>query len=209
MAKARARPKVARTLARPLARVGDPLVLADGRIIEPTPAGGIKIERQPDVKAHKYKPTVKRNMADLPAAPGVLNGVACVLMFSLLGVADREIADTLRLSSNQVKEVRKHPAYTECFELVRDEFINVNSELIHARIAAYGGDAVTTMAHLAFNGKHESTKFKASQDLLDRGGFTKKEHSKHNGMGDALRIVMIKGDDRTEVSIGGDAFKEG
>ena len=192
------------SLVKPLARVGDPLILPDGRIIQPIPAGGV-VEKPIDVKPQAYKPTTRRNVGDLPDTPGVLNAVACVLMYTILGVADREISDAMKITPAQVKELRKKPAYSECFGMVQDEFINVNSDLMAARIAAYGNESVTQMAKLAFRAKYESTQFKATQDLLDRGGFTKKEQSK-GSMGDALRIVVTNGANKTEVSIGEGAF---
>lgn len=188
-----------KSLASPLARVGDPLVLADGRRIEPTPAGGVVVEKS-DAKPKEFKSTKRRNISDLPAEPRVLNGIACVFVYTILGVGDREIANALNIPVSHVREVKKHPGYAEIFDLVQDEFINIESDSIQSRIAAMGNDAIAQMFQLAMNGKFESTKLKASQDILDRGGHTRKEAMKMGG-GDALKIVVSKGNSETQVRV--------
>lgn len=188
-----------------LARVGDPLVMADGRIFEPTPALSGELPPQPKMRPQDFKPTKRRSMSDLPIDdPKLMNGIVCVLMYSLLGIGNREIADALGIFIHDVQHIKKNSAYGESFDWIRDEFINVNSEMLHARIAAYGHDALTQVASVALRGKHEGNRLKASVDILDRGGVTKKEATKSGGMADALRIVVTSsGDQRTEVSVGG------
>lgn len=198
MAKARkSSPK--KSLAKPLARVGDPLVLPSGQAVEPTPAGGVLVEKQ-DAKAHEYKPTKRRNLSELPAQPRVFNGIACVFVYSIFGVGDREIADAMRLKPEQVREIRKHPGYSELFDQVEDEFINAHSERLAARIASYGGAAVDTTAVIMKESKKDSLRLKAAENFVDWGGFSKKEQSK-GGLGDALRIVVTKSDESTEITV--------
>lgn len=201
MARAGRSPPV-RSLAKPLARVGDPLVLADGRVIEPIPAGGVKVEKV-DARPHDYKATKRRNIADLSAKPAVLNGIGVVLVYTLLGVGDREIAEALRIHVNKVKEVRKHPTYTEIFSLIQDEYINANSELIQARIASYGSTAVDTAADVMMDAKGKApVRLKAAEDFVEWGGYSKSNNVKGGAGMEALRILVTKGDDKTEISIG-------
>ena len=191
-----------RTLAPSLAKHGDPLVLPDGRIVHPS---GIKVDvekNQPKPSGQKFKPTKKRSISELPAPVNTLNGVACVLLYSLLGIGDREMADALKISAGELDQIKSHQAYAECFDMLHNEFINVNSENLHARIAAYGHNALSSLAHIALNGQHEGNKLRGSIDLLDRGGVTKKERTLSGGGMEPLRIVHIDGDKRTEVSIG-------
>jgi len=142
-------------------------------------------------------------MDEMPADNKIMNGIVCVLMYTLLGVGNREIADALGVNIGDVQQIKKHAGYAETFDWIRDEFINVNSDMLHARIAAYGHGALTEVANIAFMGKHEGNRLKAGVDLLDRGGVTKKE-AKGGNMNDALRIVVSSADGgKTEVSIGG------
>lgn len=197
-------------VAHALARVGDPLVLGDGRVIDPTPAVVGDLPPQSKMRPGQFKSTKRRSMSDMPIDdPKVMNGIVCVLMYNLLGIGNREIADALGVLIQDVQHIKKNPAYAEVFDWIRDEFINVNSEMLHARIAAYGHDALTQVATVALRGKHEGNKLKASIDILDRGGVTKKEAVKGGGMADALRIVVTSGDSKTEVSVGGSEILPG
>lgn len=195
-----------RVLARPLARVGDPLVLPGGRVIQPTLAGGVEVEKV-DAKPHSYKATKRRNLNEFAAAPGVLNGIACVIVYSLLGIGDREISDALKVKQSDVKEIRKHSVYPEIFDMIQEEFINVNSDRIQSRIAAYGIDAVEETARLMIKGKFETTRLKASQNIVDWGGHNKAAMAaKSSGM-EPLRVTITHGDSTAEVSIGRDALR--
>lgn len=189
-----------KSLARPLAKVGDPYVTSDGRIIAPFQEAKAEPGK---VSTTKFKPQRKRALRDLPVQPAIMNGIACVFMYTILGVSDREIAEAMKVTVTDVGNVRKSPAYAECFDNVVNEFINVNSELMHARIAAYGQNALSSVADIAFNGKREANKLRASVDLLDRGGFTKKDNTGRGVGNNELRIVVTDGDANVTVSLNG------
>ena len=199
MAKQRKTAKASR-----LARVGDPYVLPSGEVLQPIPAGGVVVPVQ-DVgkKVHGYKSTKRRNIGDFVADPAVLNGIVCVLLYSVLGIGDREIADALKISSGQVKEVRQHPSYADVFDAIKDELINVNSDLVQSRIAAYGVDAVQQAANVLLTSKNDGLRLRAAEDFVGWGGHSKGNGTKQPSMGvDALRIVVTDGDKKTEVSVG-------
>jgi hypothetical protein len=144
-----------RLLNKPLAKAGDPYVRPDGTIVPPDRINGGVDMSLPRVDAKQFKPHRKRTVKDLPAPVPTLNGIACVFMYTTLGLGDREIADTLKITTKQLKEIRDHPAYGECFEAVTSEFININSDMINARIAAYSHEALSEIASIALNGKEE------------------------------------------------------
>jgi hypothetical protein len=193
--------KQSKALAKPLARPGDPYVTVGGKIIEPE---GTRFDKeQPKLTAKNFRPQQRRTIGDLPAPPNVMNGVAAVFAYTVLGVGDREICDVLKISTAQLKSLRTHTAYAEFFDIVSNEFINANSELITARIAAYSHDALTTVAHVAFDPKSKNeTRLKAADSLLDRGGFAAKENILRGKAGvNDLRIVLVKDDTGVSVDI--------
>ena len=186
-------------LAKPLARWGDPYVKPDGTIVPPDRINGGVDTALPKVDVASFKPSRKRTLKDLPAPVGTLNGIACIFMYTTLGLGDREIADTLKINMKQLKELRAHPAYSECFEAVTNEFINVNSDMINARIAAYSHDALTEIASIALGGKEERNRLRGSTYLMNAGGYGDKKNAAPTARND-LRIVIIgKGDQEVKV----------
>src|SRR5690348_11660115 len=154
-----------------LARPGDPLVLPDGRVLKDPKARAAETRALvPAFAASDYKASRQRSIKDLPGSPGVMNAVAAVMVYTILGISDREISDILRITPDQVREVKKHTAYSDTFEVVKAEFINENSELLQSRIAAYSHAALDTVANLMAEGEMDAIKLRAAQDILDRGG---------------------------------------
>jgi hypothetical protein len=190
-----------RLLAKPLAKWGDPYVKPDGTVVPPDRVNGGVEKDIPKVDLKTYKPSKKRTIKDLPAPVPTLNGIACVFMYTTLGLGEREIADTLKISVKQLRELKEHPAYSECFEAVTSEFININSDLINARIAAYSHDALTQIATIALSGKDERNRLRGSTYLMNAGGYGDKTNVGAAAKND-LRIVIIgKGDQ--EISVEG------
>lgn len=184
-----------------LARPGDPYVLSDGTKIPPSRP---RIEVEDDTKqitVAEFRPRDQRSVRDLPATPSVVSGIACVLVYSILGLGNRDIADAMNCSLDAVERAKEHESYEEIFGLIRDEIINANSENIMSRIAAYQGGALTSLAGVAFNGKMEGNKMRASMDILNRGGSTSKQHVGIDGAND-LRIIITEGETSVEVNVG-------
>jgi hypothetical protein len=183
---------MARLLAKPLAKWGDPYLTLDGKVISPDAINGGIDESVPKINLAEYKPSKKRTIRDLPAPVPTLKGIACVFMFTTLGLGDREIADALGISVEQMKGLKSSPAYAECFEAVTSEFISVNSELINARIAAYSHDALSEIANVALRGKEERNRLRGSMYLMGAGGYGDKSKVAANSAAkNDLRIVII------------------
>jgi hypothetical protein len=192
-----------RLLAKALAKWGDPYVRPDGTIVPPDRINGGVDTDLPKPKLEEYRPSRRRTLKDLPAPVTTLNGIACVFMYTTLGLGEREIADTLKITVKQLKELKGHPAYAECFEAVTSEFININSELINARIAAYSHDALSEIACIALNGKDERNRLRGSTYLMNAGGYGDKKNGVAVAKND-LRIVIIgQGDQEIHVETGG------
>lgn len=191
----------------PLAQPGDPYVRYDGTFQEDL----LPEEKQklPELRATalEYRPVKKRNMKELPAPIPVLNAVACVFMYTALGLGDREIAEALKLSKEQLDKVRAHTAYAECFEVVTSEIININSKNIHMRLAAMAPAALDNIFTIAQESKQDGVKLRANQDIMGRGGFTDKDQSKQGMNRGDLRIIITRNDEKMDVHIGGEGIE--
>jgi hypothetical protein len=177
--------------------------MPNGAIVHPDKLNGGVDNSMPKLDVQAYKPKRKRNIKDLPAPIHTLNGIACVFMYTLLGLGDREIADSLKISVAQLKQIRAHPGYAECFEAVTGEFININSDMINARIAAYSHDALTQIASIAMNGKEERNRLRGSTYLMGAGGFGDKSLAGGAAVKNDLRIVVIGKDHDVQVELNG------
>jgi hypothetical protein len=177
--------RVARVLAEP----GDPLVLATGAVIFPNPNPVGNEPHLIQLTPQTFKPQKRRTRKELSAPVPVMNGIGATFMYSVLGLGDREICDVCNITINQLNDLRKHPAYTEFFNTVMAEFINANSGLLQARIAAMSGLALTKVFDISQHGKHEGNQLKASDSILDRNKETARitEQQQNN----ELRILVI------------------
>ena len=187
-----------------LAIPGDPLVTEHGEIIyEDSPADKVK-QRTHNVNAFNFKSTKKRQLKDIPGPVSLINAVACIFMYTTLGVGDREIQDALKITSPEFDQIKKHSAYNECFEIIASEFINANSALLSSRIAAYSHAALTSVANIALNGKKEENILRASDSLLDRAGVSPKENASRGQQdNNTLRIVVIDGEKHVGIELNG------
>jgi hypothetical protein len=193
---------------RALARVGDPLVAPDGSIIEPEVVEKAK-QIAPgmvgsSIDPELYRPLKRRTVKELPAEHSVLNAISVVFMYTIMGIGDREIADILHCTTDEIVSIRKHSAYADCFNGVLGEFINANSDLLTSRIASYAQTALQTVGTLAKEGKKEETKLRASIDLLDRAGVRPKDQEqRQNTIKNELRIIIVDGEKNVSLELNG------
>lgn len=197
-------------LARTLARPGDPYVTANGHkiqpegIVKPGTKEADSVPKPSTVTAPQFRPSKKRTVKELPGPVDMVTACGAVFMYTILGLGDREIADCLNLTVPQIKDVRAHSAYSECFDAVANEFINVNSDLINARIAAYSHEALDGIVRVARDGKKEDVVLRANQDLMDRAGHIPKNVlDRSAAMRGELRIVYVKDGDSVGVTLNG------
>src|SRR3954447_568709 len=110
-----------RTLQPILARPGDPYVTFRGQVVQPENDYEEK-ESVGILTPTSFKAAKKRTLKELPAPVNVINGVAAVFMYTALGIGDREICKALKITMEDLQQIKKHSAYSECFEIVSQEF---------------------------------------------------------------------------------------
>jgi hypothetical protein len=181
-----------------LARPGDPLVTGKGELVEPLNKPAPREVKEHDIGVidpEQYRPKKKRNVKELPAEPRVITAVGAVFMYTMMGVGDREIADSLGTTTEEINRLRGHSAYGECFQIIHSDFINSSSDLLSSRIAAYSHTALRTVGDLAEAGKKEEVRLRASMDLLDRAGVRPKDQAERAMMdSNDLRIIIVDGE---------------
>ena len=205
-----------KALTAPLAHYGDPLILLNGTLVEQDELDE-DVESvshtnnvQTTLDAHSFQPSKRRSIKELPAEPRVLNACAAIFMYTIFGLSDRDIKEATKLTSAELDQCRAHAAYSECFETVVGEFINANSNLLVARIAAHGPIAFDSVAAIAskasVNGQKVklTDKLRASQDILDRAGVRPKDIDARQIVNkNELRIVISKSNQDVTLELNG------
>jgi hypothetical protein len=195
------KPRVKRAQAAPtpspvpvLARVGDPFVAPDGSLIAPSYPEDYfpRLKEETKINPTTFRAKRRRNMNELPGQSNIMNAVGAVMMYTFFGVGDREIAQALKCTVQDIEEIRAHTAYAEYLDLLGSEIISAESENVTHRIAAYAHGALDTIAHVSRNGKVESNRLRASIDIMDRGGFNPKMVAERQvSLKNVLRIQVL------------------
>jgi hypothetical protein len=178
-----------------LPRPGDPYVTKDGEVIQPDSRAdiGLRDTKPWDVKPADFRALKRQNLKDIPAETSVINACAVALTYTMLGISDREIQLTMKITEDQLERIREHEIYTTVYEAFKDELINVNSASLHARIAGMAHESLTNVIHLANTATKEDTKLRANTDLLDRAGTRIADQAERNkSRPSGLRIIVTK-----------------
>jgi len=186
-----------------LPKPGDPLVMADGRVLKPESLSdlGLMDPVAIDVEPKDFRALTTRNMEDLAGDQRMVVACCAVLTMTMLGISDREILDVLRVDSERLLSIREHEVYTDCFNACYKELINANSASLQARIASYAHGALTNVAKIAATAKRDDVRLTANRDILDRAGTKAADQAdREKGRTTSLRIAVLKGDTTIEIN---------
>lgn len=182
-----------------LAKPGDPYVTERGQVILREDAFDKPDTTIGPARAKTLTSSVRRSVRDLPTEGKMQTAIIVVLSYSILGLSENEIAHVSGASIEDVQRVKQLDAYQETFEMIFAELLSINSSSMRAKIAAFAPSALEGVMHLAANSKHDLTKLKANQDILDRSGLHPEALFGKNASDNAiesLNIVFQDGDDR-------------
>lgn len=187
-----------------LAQPDDVLELADGTKINPVDGSVIKqkaerkwIEVPAPGVAQELVARARKTVADLPAPPAQLTGVALVAFYTLFGLSDTDISLAVdsRLSVVQVRNIRELDAYRDFMESAKANIIETTADRVRDLFQNHAVNAAEKVVELAETGD-DVLAFKASQDILDRAGHRPADIVEHrHKMEDALHIVVTKRDE--------------
>jgi hypothetical protein len=66
-----------------------------------------------NTEAQALVTSTRRKLLEMPGTPAQLNGWSAVLVYTASGLDDNEIALALRITPNQVRNIRKQPGYQQ------------------------------------------------------------------------------------------------
>lgn len=181
-----------------------PLELADGTKIDPE-TGSVINERRKAAFVEIPAPSVaqaivaksRKTVADLPAAPKELTGVALVAFYTLFGLSDADIALALegKLTVDQVARIRTLDVYNEFMENAKVNIIDSSTDIVRDLFQKNAVGAAKTMIELA-QSDNDAVAITASKDILDRAGHRPADvvEHKHKMDQNALNIVITHRD---------------
>lgn len=180
----------------------DELILPDGTVIKPDgskldPVVGTAVEVENSKNAIALVTKMKRNLGDLPDIPANMNGVACVLTYTSIGLSDADIATALSTTEDNIIKLKDSDLYKQ-LEGMYDERV-FDDEMRTARhlLSKHSANAASKMISLV-NAPSGDLALAASRDVLRISGVDKSQVQ--TGMS-ALRIIMVDGDETKKTQI--------
>lgn len=176
----------------------EPLVLADGTVINPTTGKAVKkpkfVEVPSNSAAQQLVVKTRKTVAELPMPPAQMSGVALVAFYTLFGLPDREIAVALdgRLTVEQIKQIKELGAYNEFMTTAKENIIETSAERVRDLFQQKAEMAARKIIEIA-DDDEGALGFKASQDILDRAGHRPADIVEHkHKMEGGLQIVITR-----------------
>ncbi len=153
----------------------EPLILADGTVINPE-NGSVVIDEPvvevPNTAQIKREITASRmRVSDLPVPPNQMNTLSVIISYSVMGVSDGDMANTLMIPEEQIKTIKLSDEY----KLLRDAIVNniMSSDASNVRNMFVEGsrNAASLMVGVVNNNEMGiGTRLAAAKDVLDRAG---------------------------------------
>lgn len=194
-----------------LASPTDPLVLANGIMIDPQTGLPIDAVAVPNaVDAIKAVTKTRLKLADLPAPPAQMNPVAVVLMYRMIGLSNKDIAIAIGISVKQVENLQKTDIYSRLQDTLYSSIQEAAQDDVRTFMAAHSKQAAQKVATLAQNGPPRVA-LRASIDILDRTGHRPVDVHEHRIKQDStLRIEYVESpNDIPVVDLAPEEYKDG
>lgn len=175
-----------------LARNGEPLKLADGRVVYP--GGDIADPRRPvDVDTGVepvIRPQVRRKIGDLPALPKQMNAIGAIFSYVMFGLDDEEIASATGLDVAQVAQIRDSDPYRQLHEAIIRAVLDGQSDTVREMFARNARHAATTMVEALQSGTR-ADRMAAARDILDRSGHRPADVVEHRHRMDGGLVIEV------------------
>lgn len=180
----------------------EPLVLADGTTINPVD-GGIVTPMQEAVTEIPNMEDMQREIVasrkrihDLPVPPEQMNTLSLVLMYSLFGLEDKDIANVLSISIDQLQNIKMNDAYNNLSTTIVNTIVESDSNAIRDMFAMNSRNSAQLFVDTVNNGEMGiSTRMTAANNILDRAGHRPVDIIEHrHKVEGGLTIEYIKDD---------------
>jgi hypothetical protein len=151
----------------------EPLVLADGTKIDPEngcPVVEEVLVEVPNMTEIKREIVASRKrISDLPVPPNQMNTLSVIISYTLFGITDEDISNTLLIPLDQLQTIKSSDPYIN----LQDQFLKniVESDLSDVRgmFVQKSRGAANVMFQL-MESNNEATRGSAAKDVLDRAG---------------------------------------
>ena len=151
----------------------EPLVLADGTVINPvdgTVVDDASLVEVPNTEQVKREIVAsRRRISDLPVPPGQMNTISVIIAYSLFGVNDEDISNTLLIPLEQVTNIKESDAYVNLQEQFLKNILESDLASVRGMFIQKSSSAARVMFELLAS-KSEATRTTAAKDVLDRAG---------------------------------------
>lgn len=187
------------------------LRLADGTLIDPLTrspiagaeeGGGVETEQPPATIADTITPTVRRSLHDLKLSKHQMAIINNVLVYTLWGLPDDEIAIQCSCSLSDVHSVRELGEYGYMHDAL------IAGLRVNYMASAHGiiSNAAEHAAKVVVNAARKSSgrmQFDAARDILDRSGHRPVDHASVqvniNDAGDDLVIRVVRESEKPRI----------
>ena len=156
-----------------LSKGTEPLILADGTVINPVDGKVVTDEELIEVpNTEQIKREIvasRRRISDLPVPPGQMNTISVIIAYSLFGINDEDISTTLFIPLDQVIAIKSSDAYSGLQEQFLKNILESDLSSVRGMFVQKGRAAADIMFNL-LNSSSEATRITAAKDVLDRAG---------------------------------------
>lgn len=186
-----------------LATTSDTLILPNG--IEIHPDGTIKdpaVEAATQVEngrtAIAMVQRMRRTLGDMPDVPRNMNPVACVIVYTQVGLSDEDIAASLSCDLETITRLKSSEIYSKLTELFEERVFDDEARTARHIISKHSARAAQKIVNLV-DAKSGDLALAASRDVLRIGGVDKS--AQIQGLS-SLKIVMVdRADTKQEITI--------
>ena len=187
------------TSAEPLKLADGTLIAPSGRVVKENKVSPEMIEVPSNTRAQRMVAASRRKLADLPAVPAQMNVISVVLMYTMFGVNDSEIAIATGMTVDQVAALKSHDVYARVQEEVARNIVTQDQNEIQTLIAGNAKKAAHRISEM-MDSELEDIALKAAKDTLDRSGFRPADVVEHkHSVSGSLVIEVIKRDDSAKL----------
>jgi hypothetical protein len=174
-----------------LARSGEPLRLADGRVVYP---GGNVNDSEPARVVVDDEPRAivrgSRRIADLPATPKQMNAIGAVLAYTLFGLDSENIAEAVGTTIERIDQIRLSDPFRQMHDAVVRSVLDSETDVVRELIAKNARDAAQVMVD-GLQAGNRADRMSAARDILDRSGHRPADVVEHRHRMDGGLVIEV------------------
>ena len=151
----------------------EPLVLADGSKINPV--NGSIIQEQvlievPNTEEIKREIIAsKKRISDLPVPTAQMNTLSVIISYTLFGISDVDISNTLHIPIDQLTTIKSSDEYKGLTDTFVKNIVESDLSNVRGMFVQKSQKVAQTMFNL-LDSENEATRGSAAKDVLDRAG---------------------------------------